>query len=107
MKSKKYKFIFAGLLLWIIASSFLSKEVIDVLFSIISISFLILIIYDLFKNNLMFSPPSLFEFVIDVIALITIVSGVFVEINYSSIFLYLFIFCALVFIFTKPKISDS
>lgn len=106
MKSKKYGFIFAGLLLWLSASFFLSKEMLNILFSIVSTSFLILIIYDLIKNNLMFSPPSIVEFVLDMIGLGTILSGVFAEVDYSNVFIYLFILCTLVFIFTKPKVYN-
>jgi len=91
-KSKKYRFIFVGLLLWIFASFFLEKGILNIMFSIVSISFLALTIYDLIKNNLMLSMPSLIEGIIDVIGLVAVVSGVFVEVDNSNAFVYVLSF---------------
>jgi len=107
MKSKKYKFIFLGVVVWVISNFFLSKEVLNPFFTIISISFLFLICYDLIKNNLEFAPPSIFVFIIDIIGLSTIISGLLVDVDYSNVFVYTFILCTLIFIFTGPRVYED
>ena len=103
MKNKKYRIVFIVYLVWLITSFFVEKKWTDIIFTSASILFLVLIIYDLIKNNLIFAFPSILNLIIDVIGLSTILSGTIVQIDYTNYFVYIFIFCCLVFIFTEQR----
>ncbi len=103
MKNKKYRIIFAGYLIWILAGMFVEKDWVNIILVIVTLSFLLIIIYDLMKNNLIFERPSLLNLIIDILVLSTILSGSIVSIDYANYFIYIFIICTLVFIFTKQR----
>lgn len=103
MKSKKYRIIFLFYLIWIIAGFLTENKWIDIGFAIITLLFFALIIYDLVKNNLVFSVPGIPILIIDLLALGTILSGSIVTIDYGNLFVYLFALCGLVFIFTNQR----
>jgi hypothetical protein len=103
MKFSKYMLIFIGVLIWAICNFFLNENVLDLMFTVITIAFSLLIIFDLLNKNLEYKTPSLTEFLADLIGLSVLVSGKIVNVNYSNIFIYIFILCTLVIIFSKEK----
>ena len=103
MKSKKYSIIFLSYLIWIIVGFLIEDSWLDIIFSGVTLFFVIFLIYDLIKNNLKYSTPSILNLIIDLLALSTMLSGSIVSINYGNIFVYIFALCTLVFIFTNQR----
>lgn len=101
MKRIKYSVVFVGFLIWLVAGFFSEAGWVDPILAVSSIMFLILLFLDFIRNKLKFSIPKIHILVIDLLALGTILSGSIVTVDYANYFLYLFVFCTVVFIFTS------
>ena len=106
MKRKKYSFVFAIVLVWLVAGFFNEGKLIDLILAASSIMFFVFLILDFAGNRIEFSVPKIHILVIDILALGTILSGSIVKVDYANYFLYLFVLCTLVFVFTTVRNTE-